>query len=181
RLPPDAALDVVDLGTGSGAVALAIAAERPHYRVTATDVSHDALAIMRRNAERHGITNVEAIAGRWFEPLAGRRFHLIVSNPPYIADDDPHLRQGDLRFEPRDALASGPDGLDAIREIATGAGNHLHPGGWLLVEHGWEQATAVRELFEAAGLTAVASLRDLSGHERVTLGRQSGPADPATS
>lgn len=171
RLPDDQALSVADLGTGTGAVALAIASERPRCSVLATDLSPAALAVARGNAESNRIANVSFAGGDWLQPLAGQRFDLIASNPPYIAIDDPHLRQGDLRFEPRMALASGRDGLDAIRRIVAEARDALEPGGWLLLEHGESQGAAVRGLFEDAGYVDVATARDLEQRERVTSGR----------
>lgn len=162
---------VCDLGTGSGAIALALAFERPRAQVLATDASEAALAIARRNAQRLGLANVEFAMGSWYAPLQGARFDLLLSNPPYIEEGDPHLSQGDLRFEPVTALASGADGLDAIRELAAGALAHLQPGGWLMIEHGWQQGGAVRSLFESAGLHAVATHLDLEQRERVTVGR----------
>lgn len=172
RLVPGTPARVADLGTGSGAIALAIAGERPQARVVATDASAGALEVARRNASAQGIGNIALCHGDWWMPLAGERFDLVASNPPYIADGDAHLAQGDLRFEPRTALASGADGLDAIRIIAAGAPAHLVEGGWLLVEHGWEQGAAVRALFESAGLADVATERDLEQRDRVTLGRR---------
>lgn len=172
RLPAGQPLRVADLGTGSGAIALALARERPQARIVATDASLEALAVARRNAERLGL-RVEFRHGDWLVPLAQERFDLIASNPPYIEQDDPHLAQGDLRFEPPAALASGADGLDAIRVIVRDAGRHLHPGGWLLLEHGWNQGPAVRVLLEAAGFSEVATERDLEGRDRVSLGRWS--------
>lgn len=174
RLPRTEPRRVLDLGTGTGAIALAIASERPLADVTAVDASEPALQVARENAADAGLA-LRLLAGDWFSAVAGETFDLVASNPPYIADDDPHLRQGDLRFEPRSALASGPDGLDAIRVIARDAPAHLVPGGWLLVEHGHEQGPAVRALFSAAGLQAVATERDLEQRDRVTLGRR--PAD----
>lgn len=171
RMPVDRPLAVLDLGTGSGAIALAVASPRPRARVTATDASAAALAVARVNAERLGIANVEFIEGSWWAPLAGCRFDLVLSNPPYIAECDPHLDVGDLRFEPRSALAAGPDGLDDLRIIAAGACEHLAAGGWLLVEHGFDQGAAVRSLFAEASLEPVATHRDLEGRERVTVGR----------
>lgn len=171
RIPIDRSVRVADLGTGSGAIALAIATERPRAQVVATDSSDQALAVARANADTHEISNVEFRCGDWLSPLARERFDLIASNPPYIAADDPHLRQGDLRFEPLRALASGSDGLDAIRAIARDAPSHLLPGGWLLLEHGWEQGEAVRALLRAAGFIEIVTECDLEGRDRVTLGR----------
>jgi release factor glutamine methyltransferase len=171
RMPVDTACDVVDLGTGSGAIALALASERPLARVTATDISTDALDVARANARAADLTRVEFVQGAWCAPLAGRRFDLIVSNPPYIEDADAHLRQSDLRYEPRSALASGVDGLDAVRRITAGAGEHLVAGGWLLFEHGWKQAAAARALLLGHGFTDVHTQQDLEQRDRVTLGR----------
>ena len=171
RLPPERAARVADLGTGSGAIALAIAFERPRAHVVATDASADALALARANARALQLGNVELREGDWFAPLAGERYDLIASNPPYIALDDPHLREGDLRFEPAPALASGNDGLDAIRTIVATAPAHLQPEGWLLLEHGWDQGAAVRALLADAGFVDVATERDLEQRDRVTLGR----------
>jgi release factor glutamine methyltransferase len=176
RLPADRAVDVADLGTGSGAIALAIARERPRARVVATDASTAALAVASRNAAALGFdaARVAFVQGDWWAPLGARRFDLVASNPPYIAEGDPHLARGDLRFEPRDALASGADGLDAIRAIVAGAPAHLVDGGWLLLEHGFDQGEAVRRLLEAHGFVAVDTARDLEGRDRVTLGRRPG-------
>lgn len=171
RLPVDSACDVADLGTGSGAIALAIARERPGARMVATDASADALVVAQRNAQRHGITNVVFMQGDWLAPLAGRRFEVIVSNPPYIEATDPHLGQGDLRFEPASALAAGADGLDDIRRIVRDARKHLQPGGWLLFEHGWNQGDAARQLLREAGYTEVFTARDLELRDRVSGGR----------
>jgi len=172
RLPVSSPSRVADLGTGSGAIGLAIAKERPACRMVATDASEGTLAIAIANAQGNGIRNIEFRMGSWFAPLTGERFDLIASNPPYIAEGDPHLEQGDLRFEPAAALSSGADGLDAIREIVSEAGAYLVAGGWLLLEHGLEQGTAIRELFEAAGFVDVATERDLESRDRVTLGRR---------
>lgn len=171
RLPTDSACSVADLGTGSGAIALAIARERPHAQVVATDASVDALDVARRNARRHGIGNVTFAHGDWLAPLAGRRFELIVSNPPYIEAADAHLGQADLRFEPASALASGADGLDDIRRIVRDAASHLHPGGWLLFEHGWNQGDAVRALLHEACYAEVFTAQDLERRDRVSGGR----------
>lgn len=172
RLPSEGAPRVADLGTGSGAIALSIARECPHAKVTATDASAEALAVARRNAAANQLRNVVFAEGDWFAPLAGARFELIVSNPPYIATDDPHLGQGDLRHEPISALASGEDGLADIRRIIAGARDHLAPGGWLLFEHGWNQGAAVRALLEAAGYREVFTAQDLEQRDRVSGGRQ---------
>lgn len=171
-VPEELALEVLDLGTGSGAVALAIASERPLSQVTATDGSPVALALARRNARRLGLSNVRFLEGLWFEPVAGRRFALIVSNPPYLAAADPHLGHGDVRYEPRAALVAGPTGLEALSRITTQALPHLLVNGWLWLEHGHEQAAAVRNLLDAAGFEHVATERDLGGRERVSGGRR---------
>ena len=171
RLPADTPLRIADLGTGTGAIALALASERPQARVVATDLSDDALAIARANGSANDLSIVVFRAGSWWTPVAGERFHLIASNPPYIAEGDAHLAQGDLRFEPPAALSSGADGLDAIRTIVAGAPAHLLPGGWLLLEHGWDQGEAIRALLTTAGFVDVATETDLEQRDRVTLGR----------
>lgn len=174
RLADQRRLDVADLGTGSGAIALAIASERPRARVVATDASEAALVMARSNAARHDLDNVEFRAGSWFVPLNQESFDLIASNPPYIAQADPHLRQGDLRHEPLTALASGADGLDDIRHLVAGASPHLKPGGWLLLEHGLDQGEAIRALFAEAGFVDIATEQDLEHRDRVSLGRRPG-------
>jgi len=162
---------VVDLGTGSGAIALAIAAERPAWRVIATDASEAALNVARRNAWQLGLDRVEFFHGNWCAALPSDLVpDIIVSNPPYIAPDDPHLLQGDLRFEPMSALKAEDNGLGDIRQITEQAKALLPATGTLLFEHGYQQAAAVREILAAAGLVQVRSLYDLGGHERVTLG-----------
>lgn len=174
RVIPGAARDpisVLDLGTGSGAIAVTLACERPALQVTATDHSDAALAVARANALTHA-RRVEFLAGAWYAPVAGRRFDLIASNPPYVAAGDPHLDQGDLRFEPARALTDGSaDGLDSIRSIVAGAPEHLNPGGWLLLEHGHDQASAVRELLAKAGFQDLVSIADLAGIARVAGGK----------
>lgn len=171
RIPADAAWDIVDLGTGSGAIALAVARERPHCRILASDVSADALAVAERNARSLGLGNVRFVHGAWYLPIGETRFDMILSNPPYIRADDPHLCAGDVRFDPHSALVAGHDGLDDLRRIVAGAPDHLRPGGWLLVEHGYDQGDAVAGLFALAGFSAVETVRDLGDQPRVTLGR----------
>ena len=167
----DANAHIADLGTGSGAIALAIAKERPRAAVVATDASEAALDVARSNAQRLGLERVEFVRGDWFGPLAGRRFDAVVTNPPYIAQNDAHLGEGDLRFEPVSALASGVDGLDAIRRIVADAPSHIADGGWLLIEHGWTQGADVRALFDAHGFVDIATEQDAEARDRVTLGR----------
>jgi release factor glutamine methyltransferase len=175
HLPADRDLDVLDLASGSGAIALAIANERPRCRVVATDVAPAAVEVTRENALRLGVGDrVAVLQGKWFEPVAGRRFELIASNPPYIAADDARVEPGVRRHEPADALFSGPTGLEALQVIAAGAPGHLRPGGWLVVEHGDTQGAAVRALLAAAEFEDVRTFRDLSGLERCTEGRLRG-------
>jgi len=171
RLPPRGR--VVDLGTGSGAIAVAIAHNRPDASVTALDVSTEALAVAARNAQRNG-AQVRFLQSDWFSAVAGEAFDLIVSNPPYIADGDRHLSEGDLRFEPSGALTDFADGLSALRQLVDGAPAHAAPGSWLLMEHGYDQAEAVRALLAKAGYSEVQSWRDLAGIERVSGGRVPG-------
>jgi release factor glutamine methyltransferase len=161
---------VLDLGTGSGCVAVSIAHERPAALVTAVDLSVEALEVAQGNSTANG-QKVEFLQGRWFAAVAGRQFDLIVSNPPYVAAGDSHLRRGDLRFEPPLALISGTDGLKDIRIIVSEASGHLLPGGWLLFEHGYDQAAACRDLLQKAGFGALKSWPDLAGIARVAGGR----------
>ena len=162
---------VLDLGTGTGAIALALASERPAWRVTGVDRVPEAVALAERNRARLKLSNAAFVESHWFDALAGQRYRAIVSNPPYIAAADRHLDEGDVRFEPSSALVAGEDGLDDIRLIVAQAPDYLEAGGWLLLEHGFDQASAVRELLTARGFTAVESRRDLGGHERISLGR----------
>ena len=162
---------VLDLGTGTGAIALAIAKHRPQAYVTALDASQAALNIAIENAQNLNIPNVKFILSDWFSALINEKFDLIVSNPPYIEADDAHLKQGDLRFEPISALASGADGLDAIRHIIKDAPPHLNPHGWLMLEHGYNQASKVAVLLKQAGFSEIRHAKDLAGISRVTLGK----------
>jgi len=170
-IPAEGDCRVADLGTGSGAIALAIAHARAKAHVVATDISEAALEVARGNAVRLHIGNVEFRQGNWYEDLGGGRFDVIVSNPPYVAGGDPHLHEGDLRFEPAAALASGADGLDAIRAIVRGAREYLRNGGWLLLEHGFDQGADVRDLLLNHGYAEVFTRQDLEGRERVSGGR----------
>lgn len=173
RLPAARPARVLDLGTGSGAIALAIAHERPMAEVVATDVSGEALSVARENARRLHIGNAAFIASDWYAALPPDAFDLIVSNPPYVDRSDPHLGEGDLRFEPRLALTPG-DGLVALKAVIFGARERLAPRGALVVEHGHDQSAAVRGLFATAGFDAVVALRDLAGIERVVAGVRGG-------
>jgi release factor glutamine methyltransferase len=168
---PTAACSILDLGTGTGAIALALATERPDCTVTAVDVMPDAVTLAQRNVERLGLGNVTVLQSSWFTALENRLFALIVSNPPYIDEHDPHLAQGDVRFEPLTALVAANEGLADLDHIVTTSRQHLLPGGWLLVEHGWTQGNAVRALFTNAGYREVATCRDYGGNERLTLGQ----------
>ena len=170
RLPANGG-QVLDLGTGSGCIGVTIAAERPQAQVTLVDASANALDDARVNAHRHAVANTALLCSDWFATLGDARYDLIVSNPPYIAAGDAHLQQGDLRFEPQSALAAGADGLDDIRRIVAEAPSHLLSGGWLLCEHGHDQADACTELLQQAGFKEVFSARDLAGIRRVSGGR----------
>jgi release factor glutamine methyltransferase len=167
-LRPQPTGEVADLGTGSGAIALALARERPLWRVAATDISEEALSVARRNALALGASNVELLTGDWFAPLAGRRFNLVLSNPPYVAGNDPLLSAPPLRFEPRIALTPGADAMAHLRSIIRAAPEHLERGGWLLLEHGATQAAEVARELLVRGFGHIRSHRDLPGHERMT-------------
>ncbi|WP_201196887.1 peptide chain release factor N(5)-glutamine methyltransferase [Pseudomonas fluorescens] len=171
ELLPATPARVLDLGTGSGAIALALASERPAWKVTAVDRVIEAVALAERNRQRLQLNNATVLSSHWFSALAGQRFQLIISNPPYIASADPHLAQGDVRFEPASALVAGPDGLDDLRLIVAQAPEHLEAGGWLMLEHGYDQAEAVRDLLHTRGFEEVNSRTDLGGHQRISLGR----------
>lgn len=176
RFAPEDKLNIADLGTGSGILGIALAREFAKSQVCAVDFSEDALAVARRNANSLQVNNIEFYAGSWFAPISSEKFSfdLIVSNPPYIEEDDLHLHQGDVRFEPNSALASGIDGLDDIRIIAAQSSRYLKLGGVLAVEHGYQQGEAVRGIFESAGLCQIETIKDLQEHDRVTIGQMSG-------
>lgn len=172
RLPQDATAAILELGTGSGCIAVTLAKLRRAAKVVATDLSLAALAVAERNARRQRVSNIEFRAGDWFEPVRGERFDLIVSNPPYVAEHDPHLLEGDLRAEPSLALVAGPGGLEALRAILSQALRHLVPGGVLLVEHGYHHAEAVAQLLHTAGFIDLIARTDLAGIPRVAGGRR---------
>ncbi|QIK14273.1 peptide chain release factor N(5)-glutamine methyltransferase [Leclercia sp. 29361] len=171
RLPATPAR-LLDLGTGTGAIALALASERPDCQVTAVDVMPDAVALAQRNLARLALPNVTVLHSSWFTALGDRQFEMIVSNPPYIDEADPHLAEGDVRFEPRSALVAGDQGLADLSHIITQSRQHLVSGGWLLLEHGWTQGEAVRALLLQAGFDQVETCRDYGGNERLTLGKR---------
>jgi len=171
QIPTDATLNIADLGTGTGAIALAIASERPRCQIFAVDFSTGALAVAERNRARHALDNVTLHEGSWLTPVAEITFQVIVANPPYIRENDPHLEQGDLPFEPRSALVAGDDGLDDICKIISDSRARLATAGWLLIEHGFDQAEAVVQIFEQYGYSNVYTHRDLSGQPRVTSGQ----------
>ncbi len=176
-ISPDASPHVLDIGTGTGCIAITIALERPNAMVTALDISPDALALAQNNAQRLN-ANVTFIQSNWFAALPpDARFDLILSNPPYIVPGDAHLTQGDLRFEPAIALTDALDGLESYRQLLSGALRHLKPGGSLIVEHGFDQGESVPRLFAAAGWSEIETVHDLAGHPRVTLGRASEPCN----
>jgi release factor glutamine methyltransferase len=170
KIPTDISTNILDLGTGSGAIALAIASQRPLANITAVDFIEEALQVAQENAASLNLKHVAFIQSSWFDALANRKFDLIVSNPPYIAKDDVHLQQGDLRFEPITALASGKDGLDDIRMIVANAPQHLNQNGWLMLEHGYDQADVVSRMLVDRGFTQVSHALDLAGIQRVTMG-----------
>lgn len=169
---PAAPCRILDLGTGTGAIALALASERPDCQVTAVDLIPDAVALAQRNADHLGIRNIEIVQSRWFSALEGQQFSLIVSNPPYIDAQDPHLAQGDVRFEPLSALVAADNGLADLHTLIKDAPRYLLAQGWLLLEHGWQQGAAVREIFARYGWQQVETCRDYGDNERLTLGRR---------
>ncbi len=172
KIPPSEVTNILDLGTGSGAIALAIAKHRLNAKITAVDASEAALIVTQENLQALNIHNVALVLSNWFCALGNQYFDVIVSNPPYIEQDDAHLSQGDLRFEPLSALASGEDGLDDIRQITQAASAHLKPHGWLMFEHGYRQASSVATLLASAHFCNIETLKDLGGNDRVTLGRK---------
>jgi release factor glutamine methyltransferase len=172
RIPAGRPQLLADLGTGSGAIALAIARERPQCRIIATDISPAAIAVASGNARRLGLHTITFHTGNWCEPLAGMQLDMIVSNPPYIAENDPHLETGDIRFEPRTALAAGPQGMDELRRIAQCAASHLQAAGWLLMEHGHDQGELAGQLLEDTGFMEVIDYTDDAGQNRVIAGRR---------
>ena len=162
---------MLDLGTGTGAIALALASERPDCQFVGVDYSADATALASRNASRLNITNVTFVTGSWYDPVGAQQFALIASNPPYIDESDPHLSQGDVRFEPASALVAPENGLADLRHIVEYAPDHLIEGGWLIMEHGWQQGEAVRQLLKARGFTDVVTEKDYGNNDRITLGQ----------
>lgn len=174
KIPLDARWQIADLGTGSGAIALAIARKRLNCTLFATDISAAALSIARENAAQHHVHNIQFAEGPWLAPLADEHFEMIVSNPPYVHPNDPHLQQGDLRFEPLSALHSTPDGLTDIRTICETARQHLHPGGWLLLEHGFDQGPSAQDCLTELGYQQVQTIADLANNPRVSMGCWSG-------
>lgn len=170
-IPKEARYTIADLGTGSGAIALAIASERPHCRVIGVDQSDAAVAVARDNAIGLHIDNVQFQVGHWLDGFGDQSLDIIVSNPPYIAEADPHLGQGDVRFEPRSALQAGPEGMDDYKQIVPAANRCLRPGGWLLLEHGYEQQAGLIALLEAQGFEDIRGLKDYGGRDRVVMGR----------
>jgi release factor glutamine methyltransferase len=167
---PSTACKVAELGTGSGAIALALASERAEWDITATDISEAALNIARKNASALQLDALNFAVGRWYQGLPGKNYQLIISNPPYVSDQDPHLNEGDARFEPKKALMGGRDGLRDIRHLISNAVEFLIPEGWLMLEHGYDQAEPVRQLFLQAGFASIETYHDLAKQPRVTIG-----------
>lgn len=170
---PAAPCAILDLGTGTGAIALALSSERPDCQLTGIDLQPEAVALAQHNAQKLAINNARFLQGSWFTPVAGQKFALIASNPPYIDQADPHLGQGDVRFEPGTALVAADQGLADLATIVQQAADYLEPQGWLLLEHGWQQGESVRTLLNTEGFIAVATHRDYGGNDRVTLGQKS--------
>ena len=169
-IPQDAAFSILDLGTGSGAIAIAIASERPNCRIVATDINSNALAIARKNAETHQMDNIQFYPSNWYQNIPSQSFDMIVSNPPYIRQDDEHLSQGDVRFDPELALVAGTDGMQAINMILESAKHYLASDACLLIEHGYDQKPLVQEAFLKHDFKRIKTFQDLSGQDRITLG-----------
>ena len=165
-------LTLLDMGTGSGIIAIAIASEKPDWQIVASDISLRALQLARQNSRFHQTDNITFINSNWFENITQNDFDIIVSNPPYIADNDPHLQQGDVRFEPKSALTSGTIGMDDIEHLCLHAAKHLKNAGWLIVEHGYDQKQVVADCFVKNGFTEIEQKQDLSGHTRMTAGKR---------
>ena len=163
-------MKLLDMGTGTGAIAITIANEKPEWQIVASDVSKEALKLARQNSEQHHTSNISFIQSDWFENITAVDFDIIVSNPPYVASDDPHLQQGDVRFEPLSALTSGIAGMDDIEHLCSHAAGHLNNNGWLIVEHGYNQAQQVAECFTKSGFSEIQQQQDISGHLRMTAG-----------
>lgn len=176
-IPRNQAVNIIDLGTGSGIIAVTLAVERPNAQVTAVDISLAALAVARHNAQQHQVTNIDFYQSHWFDHVLNAPFYLVISNPPYIAKDDEHLQQGDVRFEPKSALIAEEQGLSDIKTIADNTRRYLTPGGHLLIEHGYDQAPQVQAIFNALDYDKVQSYQDLSGNDRVTYGQKSSSQD----
>jgi release factor glutamine methyltransferase len=172
KIPQDSALRIADLGTGTGAIALAIARERPRSEVIATDISPAALSVAKGNATRLDLDNVWFVCGSWCQALTADALDFVLSNPPYVAETDPHLREGDLRFEPRTALAAGPAGMDDLQRIVPCAHARLHRDGWLIVEHGYDQGDKVMQLMKTQGFREISDHADAAGLSRVSMGRR---------
>jgi release factor glutamine methyltransferase len=165
-------LKLLDMGTGTGAIAVSIATEKPGWKIVASDVSEQALNLARQNCSRHDTRNVTLIHSDWFQSIEQENFDIIISNPPYIASDDPHLSQGDVRFEPQSALSSGVTGMDDIEQLCAQAKKYLQQNGWLMVEHGYNQKQLVAECFAKNGYSEITQKQDLSGHIRMTAGKK---------
>jgi len=170
KIPLDVSWDIIDLGAGSGAIALAVASERKASHVLAVDLSESALAVAENNSKKLNIGNVKFVFSSWFTRVPQQQFHIVLSNPPYIEESDEHLSQGDVFFEPRSALVSGTDGLDDIRQISSSAYDYLHPNGWLMFEHGWNQAEKVQQILKNNGYQQISSINDLANIPRITIG-----------
>ena len=170
-IPEDKHYSILDLGTGSGAISIAIATERPLITITATDINEDTLNIAKKNAESYNIKSISFKKGAWFDIENISTYDLIVSNPPYVSINDPHLTQGDVRFESKTALVSGDSGLDDLQSITSNASSYLKPNGWILLEHGYQQGKAVRKMLGAQGFTAISTINDYSNQERVSIGQ----------